>query len=143
MKLQLISSTLFLVGTLNITPAFAQKFNPGLWEAKSKISVNGIPLPSSVDEECVNKETAQNLKTYLTKELQKKGCKLEKWELKGQNLLAKLSCDKDDLRATGELKGKVTAKTYELSGDAEGSFKGIPSVASLNLSGQWKKSCQN
>ncbi len=125
-----------------LSSGWAQKMTPGLWEATSQFRVNGIPLPTSVDEECITKEMTQNLREKLLEELKGKGCKLDKWNLKKQNLEAELSCDKDDLKAKGQIKGQVTSKSYDLTGDAEGSYKGIPSVANIKLTGKWKAKCQ-
>lgn len=119
----------------------AQSLQAGLWRAKSSFDVNGIPLPDSEDEECISGELAKDVKATISKELKKKGCDLTKWSVKGQKLEASLKCNKDDLDATGTLKGTVTSKSYSLNGEAEGSYKMIPSFATLKLTGKWVKSC--
>ena len=121
--------------------AQAQSMQAGLWQAKTSLQLNGIPLPSSDDQECISKADAKDVKTTITKMLDKKGCSLTKWSLKGKKLEASLKCSKDDLEAEGRLQGTVTAKAYDLSGEADGSFKGIPSSATLKLAGQWLKAC--
>jgi hypothetical protein len=123
--------------------SFAQNMKAGLWRAKTVIALNGIPLPSSENEDCISKELAKDPKQTITKELSKRGCTLSKWTLKGKNLEAAVKCDKDDLEAEGTLAGTVTEKSYELKGDAEGSYKGIPSFANLTLTGTWTKTCKN
>lgn len=121
--------------------AFAQNMKPGLWQAKTSLSLNGLQLPASEDQECITAQEAKNAKETISRELKKKGCELTQWNLKGKSLEAKLKCEKDDLKAQGTLKGSVTDKSYELKGDAEGSFKSIPSFASLDLKGKWLKEC--
>lgn len=124
------------------SPVWAQKISAGLWQATSQIKVNGIPLPSSKDEECISKKIAGDLRNKIAAELKDKGCMIKKWDLKKNNLQARLKCDKDDLKAEGELKGTVTQKSYHLSGEASGSFKSIPSVASFDLKGEWRGTCK-
>jgi hypothetical protein len=134
----------YLVIALLISPALvqAQTMKAGLWKAKSSFELNGLPLPSSEDEECISPDLAKDVKGTITKALKKQNCELTKWSLKGQKLEASLKCEKDDLKAEGTLKGTVTEKTYDLAGEAEGSFKMIPSSATLKLTGKWVKNCK-
>lgn len=120
----------------------AQSLTPGVWKAQTSFNLNGIPLPPSESEECVSKESAKDVKETITKELKKKGCELTKWNLKGEKLEASLTCKSDDLDAKGNLKGKVTSKSYSITGNAEGTYKNLlPSSATLALNGQWNKPC--
>lgn len=127
---------------LGSSGAFAQNMQPGLWRAKTVLALNGIPLPASEDEECITKEETKDAKQTITDELKKKGCSLTKWDLKGKKLEAALKCQNNDLQAEGTLKGTVTEKSYALKGEAEGTFKMIPSFATLDLSGKWLKTCK-
>lgn len=120
----------------------AQNLQAGNWETKSSLSLNGIPLPPHEGGECITSAEAKNIKEAITKELKKSDCTLEKWNLKGENLTAALSCKKKELEAKGTIKGKVTAKNYDLTGDAEGTYMQIPSQATLKLTGQWTGSCK-
>lgn len=121
---------------------YAQNLQPGLWRAKTSLELNGLPLPTSEDEECITKADTKDAKQTISKELKKRGCSLTKWNLKNKKLEATVKCDKDDLEAEGTLSGTVTEKSYNLKGNAEGSFKSIPSFAALTLTGQWLKTCK-
>lgn len=136
MKSLMLLAVFFLSQT-----GLAQSMQPGLWRAKSTLVLNNLPLPASEDEECVSKSQAKDVKQTITKELSKKGCTIQKWNLKSQQLDATLNCKSKDLEAKGTLKGKVENKSYKLTGEAEGTYKMIPSFASLQLEGQWVKNC--
>ncbi|KYG65649.1 hypothetical protein AZI86_00805 [Bdellovibrio bacteriovorus] len=135
--IKLIAFLVLVSGT-----SFAQNMQPGLWKAKSSFELNGLPLPATENEECISKDLAKDPKQTISKELTKRGCTITKWSLKGKKLEAALKCQKDDIEAEGTLAGTVTEKSYDLKGDAEGSFKGIPSFAKLNLTGKWTKPCK-
>lgn len=122
--------------------AMAQNLRSGLWKTKSILVLNNIPLPTSEGEECITDAQAKNVKEAISKELKKSGCSLEHWKMKGQNLEASLSCKKDELNAQGTIKGRVTAKSYDLTGEAEGTYSVIPSQATLKLTGQWTQVCK-
>lgn len=139
MKHAVIPALLVLVIS---SAAAAQSVQPGLWKAKSSLDLNGIPLPASEHEECVSHAAAKDLRKSIAKELKKKGCELTKWTVKNKKLDATLKCKNDDLEAEGALTGTVSPKSYDLSGKAEGTFKMIPSIASLKLSGEWMKNCK-
>lgn len=121
---------------------FAQSFEAGLWTSKESLELNGIPLPSSSDEECITKAQAKDAKATIAKELKKKGCSLTKWVLKNKKLDAAIKCNNDDMDATGHLSGPFTSTSYELTGEAKGTYKDIlPAVAELKLTGQRVSNC--
>ena len=121
---------------------FAQSFVPGLWKSKESLELNGIPLPSSSDEECISKEQAKDAKATIEKELKRKGCSLTKWTHKNNNLDAEIKCDNKDMTATGKLSGPFTTKSYKLKGEAKGTYKDfLPAVADLELTGERIASC--
>jgi hypothetical protein len=118
----------------------AQSFEPGLWKSEESLKIAGIPLPSTSDEECIDKTQAKDAKATIAKELKRKGCSLDQWSVVKKVLDAKITCKNDDLDAKGELRGPFTKTKYELSGKAHGTYKGaIPAVAELKLSGEWVK----
>lgn len=120
----------------------AQSLKPGVWKATSSFQLNGIQLPSSEDEECVTATEAKDAKSTITKELKKNGCELTKWTLKGKKIEASLICKNNELDAKGSLHGQFSQNSYELEGNAEGTYQGVlPSSATMKLSGQWVKAC--
>lgn len=128
---------------LSSTLSSAQTLEPGLWTSKASLSLNGIPLPDSDDEECITKDQTKDLKSTIEKGLKKKGCQLTKWNLKNEKLTAALVCKNKDVDAKGELKGSVTKKSYDLKAEAKGKYKGaIPATADIRLTGQWMKKCE-
>lgn len=116
----------------------AQSIDPGLWRDKSSFTVNGIPLPSKKQEECIRADQAKDVKSAIIKDLKAHGCELTKWTVKGSKLEASLKCDSDDLEASGTLKGQFSKKSYSLDGEAEGTYQQmLPAKAELKLRGEW------
>ena len=124
--------------------ALAQTLNPGMWHAQTDFKVDGIPLPSSTGDSCVTPDEAKDAKTTLTKNLDKIGCVITDWKVVDSQLKASLNCKNDNLTANGTIEGVFTETSYELNGKAHGFYEGIiPSVATLNLHGQWTGACPN
>ncbi len=122
--------------------AYAQSIQPGNWKAKSVFKISGIALPSDEEEECISSDEAKDAKTTITKELKRDGCKLLSWNVKNSNIEASLSCKNDQIDAKGKLHGHFTSTTYDLSGEAEGTYQQmIPSTATLRLTGHWVSRC--
>lgn len=131
-----------IISTLFSWTTGAQSMKPGIWKAKVKFKVNGIPLPETEDEECIPPHEARDVKTAILKDLQKKGCELKTWEVHGQNLNASLKCKNKDLDANGKLKGHFTKRTYNLEGQAKGRYKKmLPAVAKVEMTGEWIQAC--
>jgi hypothetical protein len=133
---------LFGLTTSLSSTLLAQSLEPGMWKAKTSFKLNGIPLPSSEHEECITPSEAKDVKSTITKELQKNKCELTKWNVKGKKLEASLECKSDELDAKGNLHGQFSKKSYELQGEAKGTYQNVlPSSATVQLSGQWVKAC--
>lgn len=135
--------TLLLLVCLSISNyAFSQALDAGLWKAKSNFSINGLPLPASENEECITKAEAKDIKATITKDLRKNNCVLDAWKASGGKLEASLTCKTDELEASGKIRGTYTAKSYDLTGEANGTYqKSIPASAVIKLKGQWTKTC--
>lgn len=126
-----------------VQPTWAQSFEPGLWTSKESLELNGLPLPSSTDEECITANQAKDAKATIEKELKKHKCSLTKWIYKNQRLDASIKCKNNEMDAVGKLQGSFTSKSYDLTGEAKGTYQEIlPAVAVLKLSGQWVKVCK-
>jgi hypothetical protein len=137
MKYLLLTSLTFLSFQI-----FAQSFEPGLWKAKESLTVNGIALPASSFDDCVSAAEAKDAKATIEKELKKQGCVLTKWAVKNQKLDAAITCKSKNIDASGKLTGEFSRKSYDLTGDASGTYmQALPAQAQLKLSGQWVKKC--
>ncbi|MEK6773111.1 MAG: DUF3617 family protein [Bdellovibrionota bacterium] len=134
--IQIFFSFLLFSSVLN-----AQSVEPGIWQADSSFEINGIPLPDSQEKECITADEAKDIKKTITMELGRHGCASTKWVVKDKKVEVSLKCTKSGLEATGNLRGNVSAKNYNLKGEAEGTYKNIPSEASIVLKGKWIKSC--
>ena len=99
-------------------------------------------MPESKNQECVSTAQAKDIKGTLSNELKKHGCTVSKWTAKGKQVEIAIRCDKSGLIAQGQLRGRVESKSYNLSGEAEGTFQQIPSQASVSLQGKWLKNCK-
>lgn len=120
----------------------AQSFEAGLWKTKESIKVNGIALPESSSQECVTEAQAKDAKAAIQKELKKQNCALTKWTVKNQKLDAAITCKSKDIEASGNLSGDFGLKSYNLTGEAQGTFmQALPATANLALSGQWIRKC--
>ncbi|MEQ1723341.1 MAG: DUF3617 family protein [Pseudobdellovibrio sp.] len=120
----------------------AQSFEAGLWKAQESLNVNGIQLPASSFDDCVSESEAKDARATIEKELKKQSCVVNKWSVKNQKLDAAITCKSDTIDATGKLVGEFTRKSYNLSGEAEGTYmKALPALAKLKLSGRWVKKC--
>lgn len=122
----------------------AISMRPGQWKSTTSFKLNGIQLPKNESQGCVSPKQASDIQTTLTKGLQKDGCELKKWNLKGTHLQAEVSCQNKDIAAEGKISGTVTEKSYNLEGNAQGIYKNaIPSVATITLTGNWvSKTCK-
>ncbi len=121
--------------------SIAQSVQPGIWQTDSSVEINGISLPASKEKECITTDEAKDIKKTITKELERSGCASTKWNVKGKQIDISLKCDKSGLEAQGNLRGSISAKEYNLKGDAEGTYKNIPSQANIALKGKWIKDC--
>lgn len=137
-KIAFIATT-FLMASFSV----AQKLEPGTWKAETRLKVNGIPLPSSDEQECVSESQAKDAKTTISKELEKQGCSVTKWSMKNNKLDAALVCKNNDMDAKGALRGELSSKSYDLTGEAEGTYiNAIPSIAEIKLAGRWVGTCR-
>lgn len=131
--------TAFVIFTSQL---YAQSFEPGLWRYKENVSISGISLKPSTNEDCVSASKAKDAKASIEKELKKHGCLLTKWIVKNQKLDAAIKCKNDTFEAGGNLKGLFSQKSYDLQGEAEGTYmQALPATALIKLSGQWIKKC--
>lgn len=134
--------TLILALFISMSHLRAQSLEPGIWKGKVAFKINGIELPPNADEDCILPHEAKDVKASITKNLKKKGCTIDKWNVKNQNLDVTLSCKNDDLDAKGNLNGQFSQKNYTLAGEVEGTFKKmLPAKAHVELKGEWIKAC--
>ncbi len=139
-------TSLLLVFILQILSAkiLAQSLDPGLWKVKTEFKLNGIPFPTEDNEDCITSAEAKDAKATVTRELKRNDCEILSWKVKEKNLTASIKCDTSEIQAEGTLKGQFSAKKYQLSGVAKGTYQGvIPSVATLKLTGNWMRACKN
>jgi hypothetical protein len=121
----------------------AQSIEPGVWKDSSQFEVNGLPLPNEAKEECITKDQAKDVKMTIAKDLKKLGCAIATWKVTGTRLEAALKCKNDELNATGIIQGKITKKSYDLNGEAQGTIKDVlPANAILKLRGEWLRACK-
>lgn len=137
MKYLLFAALLFFAFQL-----YAQSFEPGLWKSKESLVLNGLPFPESTGEECITDAQAKDAKATIEKELKKQGCGLTKWVVNNQKLVASINCKNDNFDAVGKLSGGFSRESYDLVGEAKGTFmQALPAIAVIKLSGQWVKKC--
>ena len=135
--------TLLIISLFNLSYSFAQSLDPGLWKVKSEFKLNGIPLPTSDNEDCITAAEAHDAKTTVMKELKRNDCTILNWKVKGKNLTATIKCKTSEIQAEGTLTGQFSARNYHLSGSAKGTYQGIiPSEATLKLDGSWLRDCK-
>lgn len=134
---------LFFILLLSFFQSFAQSLNPGLWKVKSEFKLNGIPLPTSDNEDCITAAETHDAKATVMKELKRNDCRILSWKVKGNNLSAGIKCETSEIQAEGNLSGQFSAQSYHLTGSAKGTYQGIiPSQATLKLDGNWIRDCK-
>lgn len=133
--------TLFIILFFS-SPLFAQKIEPGEWKSRTKFRLNGLPLPSQNETNCITKDELKNPKETIEEALKRNKCKLIKWTLKKDQVNARIKCDNDDFDAEGTITGTFSKKSYDLKGEATGDHHIIgESRAQIELSGEWLGTC--
>jgi hypothetical protein len=124
-------------------PSHAQSLTSGVWKAKISFNLNGLPLPPSEEQDCILPNEVKDVRASIEKNLKKKKCELTKWVVKGKKVEASLTCNSDELEATGNLKGEFSKKSYHLKGEASGTIKNIlPATATIDIQGNWISACE-
>lgn len=135
--------TLFIILLISF-PLMAQKLEPGTWKSQSRVKLNGFPLPSENEANCITKDELKNPKQTIEEALEKNKCKLTKWSMKKNNVSASVICDNDDFKASGVIAGNFSKKSYDLEGEASGVHDIIGKTrAEIKLTGEWTGACES
>ena len=139
----MLSIKIILAAQIFFAQGFAQSLDPGIWKVKTEFKLDGIPLPTSDDEQCITPAEAQDAKATVTKELKRNNCIILTWKVAGKNLTAQIKCETPEIQAEGALRGTFSAKSYQLTGAASGTYQGIiPAKTTLKLNGNWISACK-
>ena len=72
---------IFVILTVFTLSASAQSLQPGLWKVKTVVKLNGIPLPTKDDEDCILASEAKDVKATIAKELKRNDCEVKEWKV--------------------------------------------------------------
>jgi hypothetical protein len=124
--------------------AQAQNVTPGLWKARTEISINSIPMPPLSVDDCLSAKEAKDIRGYIQENLMPDtSCKITKWDYKNPLLKASLSCNGKQGASKGTLSGKVTEKSFDISGTLEGEHMIMGSVdIDVKYTGNYSKACK-
>ncbi len=124
--------------------AYAQNVSPGLWKARTEISINDIPMPPISADDCLSSKESKNIRNYIQENLMPEtSCKITKWDYKNPQLKASLSCKGNQGTSKGNLLGKVTEKFFTISGTLEGEHNIIGAVdIKVTYTGSYTKPCK-
>ena len=141
-KTVVTTAPIILTSLLFLSAGHAQSVDPGVWQADSTFEITGMELPPSRQSECISASEAKDIKKAILNELKIQGCTATKWQVTGKKLFVSLNCEKSGFEASGNLRGTFSSKSYDLSGQADGTFQGIPAEATISLKGKWLKPCK-
>ncbi|MBC7371435.1 MAG: DUF3617 family protein [Bdellovibrionaceae bacterium] len=137
---------LLLLGMVLCFPflANAQTITAGLWKANTELSVNGIALPNIPVEDCISTKEAKDIRKYLQENLMPEtSCKITNWDYAKPMLKASLSCDGKQGKSQGKLSGKVTEKSFDITGNLSGEHVLMGSVdIAIKYKGDYQKDCK-
>lgn len=124
-----MKSVLF-ISLLLSSVASAQTITPGLWKAKTKITLGGMTMPLFDVDDCVSATEAKDIKKYIQENLiPETQCKVNTWDYKKPALKVTLTCENDQYKAKGDLSGKVTDKEFKIAGTLKGTHVVMGDVA--------------
>ncbi len=121
----------------------AAPFTPGMWHSEATFKLNGVPMPSTDDDNCVSAKEAKEPKEAIAESLKRNDCTLTEWKMKKSTVNAVVNCKNDQLEAQGILKGHFDKKSYNLAGDITGKHKFLGKArASVVFDGRWTGECR-
>jgi len=124
--------------------ASAQTITPGLWKAKSKITVGGMTMPLFDTNDCISSSEAKDIKKYIQENLiPETQCTITKWDYKKPDLKVTLTCENSQYKAKGNLSGTVTDKEFKIAGTLDGDHVVMGEVSvGVDYKGTYTKACK-
>lgn len=125
-------------------PAFSQTVTAGLWKARTELTVNSVPMPAVPTDDCLGEKDAKNIRNYIQENLiPETSCRITKWDFKKPTLKASLSCDGKQGHSQGSLHGKLTEKSFRITGTLEGEHALLGAVnIDVLYTGDYMKACK-
>ncbi|MBS1972349.1 MAG: DUF3617 family protein [Bdellovibrionales bacterium] len=138
MKLTLLAVFLFSV------TASAQNITPGLWKAKTKITLGGMSMPLFDVDDCISPAEAKDIKKYIQENLiPETQCTVKTWDYKKPDLKVTLTCENNQYKAKGNLSGKVTDKEFKIGGTLQGTHVVMGDISvGVDYDGKYTKACK-
>lgn len=124
--------------------ASAQNVTPGLWKAKTKITLGGMTMPLFDADDCISAAEAKDIKKYIQENLiPETHCAIKTWDYKKPNLKVSLTCENTQYKAKGELGGKVTDKEFKIAGTLQGTHVVMGEISvGIDYDGKYQKACK-
>jgi hypothetical protein len=126
------------------SPVLAQTVTPGQWKSRTEISVNRLPMPALPADDCLSEKQTKNIRQYIQENLMPEtSCKITKWDYQKPRLTASLVCDGKQGHSTGKLSGKITDKSFDITGSMEGEHVVMGTVdIDVKYTGNYVKPCK-
>lgn len=124
--------------------ASAQTITPGLWKAKTKLTLGGMAMPLFDVDDCISADEAKDIKKYIQENLiPETQCKVSTWDYKKPDLKVTLTCENNQYSANGKLNGKVTDKEFKIAGTLTGKHVVMGAIdVGVDYDGKYTKTCK-
>ena len=132
---------IFLMSAAAIS-ALAQQtgqLQPGLWETKAEMTLNGIDLPAMDDSDCVSEKSAKDARRYVTRYLEANDCQVTTWAYNAPALSIGVRCDNNFGKGSGLLKGTLTLGQFKVKGLIKTS---TDMEFGVDFSGRYTRACK-
>ncbi len=124
------------------TSALAQQtgqLQPGFWETKAEMTLNGIALPAMDDSDCVSEKSAKDARRYVTRYLEANECQVTAWTYNAPALSVGVRCDNNFGKGSGLLRGTLTLGQFKVKGVIKTS---TDIEFGLEFSGRYARPCK-
>lgn len=115
------------------------QLQPGLWETKAEMTLNGIDLPAMDDSDCVSEKSAKDARRYVTRYLEANDCQVTAWTYNAPALSIGVRCDNNFGKGSGLLKGTLTLSQFKMKGVIKTS---TDMEFGLDFSGRYTRTCK-
>lgn len=124
--------------------AQAQTVTPGLWKAKTKITLGTMTMPLFDADDCISPAEAKDVKKYIQENLiPETQCTIKTWDYKKPDLKVTLTCSNDQYTAKGNMTGKVTDKEFKIAGTLSGNHVVMGDISvGVDYDGKYTKACK-
>ncbi len=142
MRVTLLPLLVAFTALATASPALAQQMQPGLWETKAEMTLDGIALPTMDDTDCVAEKSAKDARRYVTRYLEANDCQVTSWTYNVPALTVGVRCNHRFGKGAGVLKGTLTLAQFKVKGVVKTSTDLAEMEFSVDFSGHYAHPCK-